>query len=130
MTGRSITWIFGNSEAVIITLAISRNQHLALWSFYDLYLTYILICRNQHLALCRLSDLSRFYKENYEAGRIKPFNRSTISQYQAHFCAVDTDVSKVNLGKTTGSALVHMHYMYCFPMLESLKKGLYDVADY
>jgi hypothetical protein len=79
---------------------ISRNQHLALWSFYDLHLTYILIGRNQHLALWRLSDLSRFYKENYEAGRIKPFNRSTISHYEAHFCAVDTDVSKVNFGKT------------------------------
>ncbi len=34
------------------------------------------------------------------------------------------------LEKQTGSALVHMHYMYCFPMLELLKKGLYDAADY
>lgn len=33
---------------------------------------------NQHMALWRLDDLTRFHEENLQAGRFRPFNRSSI----------------------------------------------------
>jgi len=54
-----------------------QEQALGFCSVYT-PLMYFMIGRNQHLALWRLSDLSRFYEENQEAGRIRPFNRSPI----------------------------------------------------